>query len=55
MQKLKQILVERDGYTPKEAMQEIQQMKARVMEGESPEEILYEIGLEPDYVFELLY
>jgi hypothetical protein len=54
MQKLKQILVDRDGYTHKEAIQEIKQMMQRVREGESPEEILYEIGLEPDYVFELL-
>lgn len=29
-------------------------MRTRVMDGEDPEEILGEYGLEPDYVLELL-
>ena len=32
----------------------IEEMKERVIEGEDPEEVLYEEGLEPDYVFDLL-
>jgi plastocyanin domain-containing protein len=52
---LHQILVTRDNYTEEEARQEIKEMKIRVMNGEDPEEILYELGLEPDYVFELIY
>jgi hypothetical protein len=43
------------GNDPTEAREIIKEMRARVIEGEDPEEILYEEGLEPDYVFELLY
>lgn len=32
----------------------IKEMKNRVLDGEDPEEILYEYGLEPDYVFDIL-
>lgn len=55
LETLHQILVTRDNYTEEEARQEIKEMKIRVMNGEDPEEILYELGLEPDYVFELIY
>tara|TARA_Y100000385_G_C12723462_1_gene479659 strand:- start:290 stop:454 length:165 start_codon:yes stop_codon:yes gene_type:complete len=54
MKKLVQILVERDSYSKEDAIQEVEEMKERVLHGENPEEILYEIGLEPDYIFELL-
>ncbi len=37
-----------------EAKEIIKEMRQRVYEGEDPEEILYEIGLEPDYVFDLI-
>lgn len=37
-----------------EAKEIIKEMRERVYEGENPEEILYEIGLEPDYVFDLI-
>jgi len=41
--------------TPEEADDLIADMKARIQEGEDPEEILHdECGLEPDYIFELL-
>jgi len=55
LETLHQILVTRDGLTEEEAKEEIKIMKNRVMNGEDPEEILYELGLEPDYVFELIY
>lgn len=55
METLLQVFMQRDGYTKEEARQEIKEMKLRIMEGEDPEEVLYEYGLEPDYVFELLY
>jgi hypothetical protein len=42
------------GHDLTEAREIIQEMRARVMEGEDPEEVLYEEGLEPDYVFDLL-
>jgi hypothetical protein len=29
-------------------------MQQAVLEGENPEELLYDIGLEPDYVFDIL-
>jgi len=37
-----------------DAKEIIKEMKERVIEGENPEEILFEIGLEPDYVFDLI-
>ena len=43
------------GNDPTEARKILQEMRARVMDGEDPEEVLYEEGLEPDYVFDLLY
>jgi hypothetical protein len=42
------------GYTGEEATMIISSMRNAVLEGEDPEEILYEFGLEPDYVFDLL-
>jgi Holliday junction resolvasome RuvABC DNA-binding subunit len=43
------------GYSKSEAQEEIRDMNQRMHQGEDPEEILYEIGLEPDYVFDLLF
>jgi hypothetical protein len=37
-----------------DAKEIINEMRGRVYEGENPEEILFEIGLEPDYVFDLI-
>lgn len=37
-----------------EAEDLISEMKERVLEGENPEEVLREEGLEPDYFFELI-
>ena len=42
------------GNSRDEALELIRDMRERVMEGEDPEEILYEEGLEPDYVMDLL-
>ena len=55
MNELKKVLMERDGMSQEEATNEINEMHERVMQGENPEEILYEIGLEPDYIFDLIY
>lgn len=54
MANLKEVLMKRDEMTPEEADELISEMKERMYEGEDPEELLYEIGLEPDYVFDLL-
>ena len=51
---LLQIFMDRDGMTRKEAKEYIAELCQRVWEGEDPEEVLYEEGLEPDYVFDLL-
>lgn len=40
--------------TETEALEMIKEMHSRVIEGEDPEEVLYDYGLEPDYVFDLL-
>ena len=43
-------------YTKEEALDEILHMRDRVLNyGEDPDEVLYEYGLEPDYVMEILY
>lgn len=55
LQSIKEILVERDGLSESEAVEQIEGAKERVLEGEDPEEILLEeFGLEPDYLFDLL-
>jgi len=51
---LKDVLMRRDELSEAEAIKQIAEMKERVLDGEDPEEILYEIGLEPDYVIDLL-
>jgi hypothetical protein len=53
MNELMNIFINR-GMNKNEATELINEMRQRVTEGENPEEVLYEEGLEPDYVFELL-
>jgi hypothetical protein len=48
------ILMRRDGMTRDEARDAIHEMQQRVIDGEDPEEVLHEIGLEPDYIFDIL-
>lgn len=48
------IFVHRDGMLRDDAENELAEMRDRVENGEDPEEVLIEIGLEPDYIFELL-
>ena len=43
-----------NGYSQQEALDLIAEMRERVLDGEDPEEVLFEEGLEPDYVFDLL-
>lgn len=43
-----------DGYSHDEALDWLNEARSRVEDGEDPEEVLYEIGLEPDYVFALI-
>ena len=51
---LKQVLMNRDNLTNSEAEESISEMRERMFQGEDPEELLEEIGLEPDYVFDLI-
>lgn len=51
---LLQALMYSQDLTKAQALDELIEMKERMLEGEDPEEILYEYGLEPDYVFDLL-
>ena len=51
---VERILMKCEGMTADEAHEEIMDMRKRVLDGEDPEEILAEWGLEPDYVFDLL-
>lgn len=55
METLKQVIMRRDELSSDEADDLIQEAKARVLEGEDPEEVLAEeFSLEPDYIFDLL-
>ena len=52
---LKEILIRRDGMTEAEADALIQIARASVEDGADPEEILLsELGVEPDYIFDLI-
>lgn len=49
------ILIRRDGLSRSDAVELINELRNRVAEGEDPEELLHdELGLEPDYIWELL-
>ena len=55
LETLKEILIRRDGMTEAEADELIQEVRALVEDGADPEEILlFEFGLEPDYIFDLI-
>ena len=52
---LEEVLMRRDGMTREEAEAELEEVAGLVREGADPEEVLREeLGLEPDYVFDLL-
>jgi len=42
------------GLSRAEAADRIEEMNQRFLDGEDPEEILHEEGLEPDYVMEII-
>ena len=45
-----------DDYSREEALEEIAGMRERVLsDGENPDDVLYEYGLEPDYIMDLLH
>ena len=54
MTELKKVLMNRDKLTSEEADEQIEEMVEAVNNGEDPENVLYDIGLEPDYIFDLI-
>lgn len=55
MESIKEVIMRRDGMSPDDADELIQEAREAVNDGEDPEEVLEEFfGLEPDYIFDLL-
>lgn len=54
LESLESIFTRRDGMTLDEARERVQEMRDEVAEGADPEEVLHDVGLEPDYLWELL-
>lgn len=52
---LRDALIQSGRATEKTVDKKIESMKARVRKGADPEKLLYAIGLEPDYVIDLLF
>jgi len=53
MESLREVLMYRDQLTQDQADDVIREAQLAVREGEDPEEVLKELGLEPDYVIDL--
>ena len=47
-------LISSQDMTAQEAFDVVNEMRKRVYQGESPEDVLYEVRLEPDYLFDLI-
>lgn len=56
MNEIVRVLMERDGYTRREAEEEVRRVRSEFdPTTDDPEEVLAEeFGLEPDYIFDLL-
>ena len=54
MNEIVRILMNRDEMTEEEAEEVVAEAKELIADGENPEEILYDLGLEPDYIFDLI-
>jgi len=55
MELLRALITSGQAENIKEAKEILKEMKERFNEGEDPEEVLHDYGLEPDYVFDILY
>jgi hypothetical protein len=56
MTELEKVLIERDELTSSEAHQKLLELKRMVQAGHNPEQVLMEeVGLEPDYIFDILF
>lgn len=54
MSDLELALMNSQGISLEEAQRIVDDMKDQVLEGEDPEEVLLEYGLEPDYVMDII-
>lgn len=54
MNQIVKILMDRDEMSEKEAQEELMWAQQRVHEGEDPEEVLLDLHLEPDYIFDII-
>ena len=51
---LARIFITRDHMSQGDAAAKVEGMRSRVWEGEDPEDLLWEEGLEPDYIMDLI-
>ena len=51
---LHEAIMNRDSVSLEEADELVQELKDKVNEGEDPEEVLFNEGFEPDYIFDIL-
>ncbi len=54
MTEFEQALISRDELTPEEAAEIRLECIESVMNGANPAEVLYDYGLEPDYIFDIM-
>lgn len=54
MSDLIKVLMDRDEMEKTEAVSMVSEMRERILDGEDPEEVLLEMGLESDYVFDII-
>ena len=54
MSELKQALMSGQDLSAKEADEAIEEMREQIFEGENPDDVLHDYGLEPDYIFDLI-
>ena len=52
--KIIDVLMERDNMSKQEAISYFKELRERMFDGEDPTELLHEIGLEPDYIMDLI-
>jgi hypothetical protein len=54
MNEIVRILMDRDEMTEEEAREVVADAREMIADGEDPEEVLYDLGLEIDYIFDLI-
>ena len=54
MNEIVKILMRRDEMSEEEAMETYAEAREAIADGEDPEEVLYDLGLEIDYIFDLI-